>query len=187
MKIIGIDNGTSGAIGIFDTKTYKTILIELPIKTEQNYTKTKQSITRIKFSELLPIFKNIDKSDGVRVYLERPFTAFNFHATTAAARCLESVLIALELAELPFEYIDSKQWQKGLLPTISTNVERAATMTDKEYSDAVKKKKQWAKREIKRLSLEIALRNNPDLKDVLNKENADAVNIAYFFGTKGRV
>ena len=34
----------------------------------------------------------------------------------SAIRALEATLIALEILEMPYEYIDSKEWQKGLLP-----------------------------------------------------------------------
>jgi hypothetical protein len=39
-----------------------------------------------------------------------------FNATLSAIRALEATLIALEQAQWPYEYIDSKEWQKELLP-----------------------------------------------------------------------
>ena len=51
-----------------------------------------------------------------KVFLERPFTGKFNKANVSAARALESTLIALERMELPFEYVDSKEWQKEMLP-----------------------------------------------------------------------
>jgi hypothetical protein len=39
-----------------------------------------------------------------------------FNATLSAIRALEATLIALERSQFPYEYIDSKEWQKVLLP-----------------------------------------------------------------------
>jgi hypothetical protein len=39
-----------------------------------------------------------------------------FLATTSALRALEATLIVIEQLELPYQYIDSKEWQKALLP-----------------------------------------------------------------------
>jgi hypothetical protein len=39
-----------------------------------------------------------------------------FKASISAVRCLEAMLIGLELYEIPYQYCDSKQWQKELLP-----------------------------------------------------------------------
>ncbi len=39
-----------------------------------------------------------------------------FMATTSALRSLESTLTVIEYLKLPLSYIDSKEWQKLLLP-----------------------------------------------------------------------
>ena len=52
---IGIDNGTSGTIGIVGD-SISPIFVHTPVKKEQNYTKAKQSITRLDvkhFSEIV--------------------------------------------------------------------------------------------------------------------------------------
>jgi hypothetical protein len=39
-----------------------------------------------------------------------------FFASMSAMRALESTLIVLELHNIPFVYLDSKEWQQVLLP-----------------------------------------------------------------------
>jgi hypothetical protein len=39
-----------------------------------------------------------------------------FKASTSALRALEATIIVLEELRLPFQYIDSKEWQKEMLP-----------------------------------------------------------------------
>jgi len=117
---IGIDNGSTGSIGIIDHLGKKDFF-NIPTCVEQNYTKTKQNITRIDFLEFSNILHEIKT---IRCFnyeclalLERPMVnPKRFHATTSALRALESTLIALELHNIAFQYLDSKQWQKQMLP-----------------------------------------------------------------------
>jgi hypothetical protein len=117
---IGIDNGSTGSIGIID-HTGKKDFFNIPTFVEQNYTKTKQNITRIDFKEFNNILHEIK---SIRCFnyeclalLERPMVnPKRFHATTSALRALEATLIALELNHIAFQYLDSKQWQKQMLP-----------------------------------------------------------------------
>lgn len=39
-----------------------------------------------------------------------------FRATVSAIRALEATLIIIEDLKLPYKYIDSREWQKALLP-----------------------------------------------------------------------
>jgi hypothetical protein len=115
---IGIDNGVSGSIGIITNKEIK--YYHSPIKKELNYTKTKKWFNRIdipKFSGLLEQY-NLNEDDKTIVYIERPMVnPGRFQATVSALRALEATLIILESLELPYQYIDSKEWQKKLLPS----------------------------------------------------------------------
>jgi len=114
---IGIDNGVSGSIGIVSSDLdFKPIMIKTPVFSQQNYTKAKANINRIdtkKLKEfLLPYSKNCF------LMLERPLVnPGRFKATTSALRALEATLIVIEDLNIPFSYIDSKQWQKELLPS----------------------------------------------------------------------
>ena len=49
--------------------------------------------------------------------LERPMVnPGRFKATISAIRCLEATVIALESLYIPYMYIDSKEWQRSMLP-----------------------------------------------------------------------
>jgi hypothetical protein len=117
---IGIDNGISGTIGIICLNTRS--FIKTPIFVQQDYTKKKKNITRIDTIKLEQILKTwIDQN--VFVFIERPMVnPSRFIATESALRSLEATLIILEKLKYRYEFIDSKEWQKELLPkgTIDT-------------------------------------------------------------------
>jgi hypothetical protein len=119
MTFVGLDNGTSSnGIGVVtvhgDARLYK-----LPVRKQLSYTKEVKTITRIDFKQMCLIFDQIkvDFPGPVFVGLERPMVnSTRFNASLSAIRCLEATLIALEETSLRYEYIDSKEWQKVLLP-----------------------------------------------------------------------
>ena len=111
---VGIDNGISGSIGIIDDNGSR--FLETPTISQQNYTKKKANITRIDcealFNLLLPF-----KDTNCFLLLERPMVnPQRFLATTSALRALEATLITIERLVLPHAFLDSKEWQKVLLP-----------------------------------------------------------------------
>ena len=111
----GLDNGVTATYGIvgdgIETKCGK-----VPVKREQNYTKTKQNITRLDASKFISLFDGYNKDDIV-VLLERPLVNSKmFRSTTSALRCFEAELVIIEFLGLKHMYIDSKEWQKELLP-----------------------------------------------------------------------
>lgn len=113
--IIGVDNGVTGTIGIvgegMEPKIYHT-----PIKKEQNYCKKKDNITRLDANGFADILKQFDAKD-VMVVMERPMVnPTRFKATTSALRCFEAQLILIEHLCLAYCYVDSKDWQRELLP-----------------------------------------------------------------------
>jgi len=111
---IGWDNGVSGSIGIInnDVQLFKT-----PIKNELSYTKVKQNISRIDFPKLMKLLEPFASDPQVKVWLERPLVnPTRFRATLSAIRALEATLIVLEELRISYEYVDSKIWQKALLP-----------------------------------------------------------------------
>jgi hypothetical protein len=120
MIFIGFDNGvTNNGIGAI-SDSGKAKLYKLPIKKELSYTKEAKHISRIDFDGLLSVLGDILIDFGehqVKVGLERPMVnSTRFNATLSAIRALEATLIALERSMFPYEYIDSKEWQKVLLP-----------------------------------------------------------------------
>jgi hypothetical protein len=116
MVYIGIDNGTSGSIGIISD--YKTEFILTPMFIEQSYTKKKQNISRLdynKFYDLLYRFR----AEECKIVLERPcVNPGRFSTTLSAMRCLEATSIVLEQLNFKYSFIDSKSWQKELLPNV---------------------------------------------------------------------
>jgi hypothetical protein len=135
---IGIDNGVSGTIGIITEN--KTLFIKTPVFKCQDYTKKRKNISRVDSKalyELLEPFKN-----NSIALMERPMVnPTRFTATESALRCHEAMLSIIELLGISYQFIDSKEWQKVLLPHGT------------------------AKEDTKKLSLEIGNRLFPDFKD----------------------
>lgn len=115
---IGIDNGVTGTIGIVGEN--EPFFTEVPVKKEQNYTKRKDIITRIDvcaFADILRKAAEGLRPDEVFVGIERPMINPKFFASTvSAARAFEAELCTVESLGYGFMFLDSKEWQKSLLP-----------------------------------------------------------------------
>lgn len=138
MTCIGIDNGVTGAIG---SREYG--LVPMPTTKGQDYTKKKQNVSRVDARKLISIFK--DYGD-IFLVIERPMVnPGRFKATKSALRCLESILVVCDLFDIPYAFIDSKEWQKYLLPKgiKGPELKRASSDIGKrlfpEYSEAIDK------------------------------------------------
>ena len=154
-NFMGIDNGTSGTIGIITPE--ETIFIPTPSKLEQSYTKKKQNISRIQFRTLYNFLKTY--TDDCHVMLGRPMVnPGRWAATVSALRALESTIIVLEILNVSYEYIDSKSWQSELLP-----------------------KGTKGSAEFKKASVDIGCRLFPQFKDFIIKHgDADGILIAEY-------
>ena len=112
---IGIDNGVTGTIGIVGDGV-ESWIYHTPVKKEQNYTKKKDNITRLDANGFADILTQYDAKD-VMVVMERPMVnPTRFKATTSALRCFEAQLTLIEHLGCPYCYVDSKDWQRVLLP-----------------------------------------------------------------------
>lgn len=115
---IGIDNGVSGTIGVVGVivDTIKT-----PVKSVLKYTKKKSNVTRIDHTRLKNYLIEVigdTPTQEVIVALERPMVnPTRFTSTASALRAWEATLIVVEDLNLPYKFIDSKEWQKSLLPS----------------------------------------------------------------------
>ena len=111
---IGIDNGVSGSIGIItDGKFY---FYKTPVKSQQDYTKEPKNVTRIDSVKLYDILEPFSNKECI-VALERPMVnPGRWVATMSAIRAWEATLNVLEFLDIPMKPIDSKVWQKSLLP-----------------------------------------------------------------------
>lgn len=116
--VISIDNGVTGWITILTSDGGVKHYSPVPTKKDLNYTKTKQWINRIDVVALSDIIKkNIIEGDNIIAVLERPMVnPGRFKATTSALRCLEAELIVLEMLKIPYVFLDSKEWQREMLP-----------------------------------------------------------------------
>lgn len=112
---LGIDNGVSGAITIISSNGDIMLHEKTPIKKCLNYTKKKAFMNRVDFKQLIKLLVN--KGD-MFCMIERPMIhPGRFVATISAVRCLEATEIILEELSIPYQFIDSKEWQKELLPS----------------------------------------------------------------------
>ena len=152
--VVAFDNGTSAnGIAVLGPDGYVNYL-KLPVKNELSYTKEEHHITRIDAPKLLELLKSLNLPGNTLALLERPMiNPMRFRASISAVRCLEAELIVLESLGFKIEYVDSKQWQRVLLPGI-------------EGSD-----------ELKKASLELGKKLYPNLK---LKKDADSLLIAYW-------
>lgn len=159
---VGIDNGTSGTITIISGKTIDHF--PTPITTALSYTKTKQKISRINHQELE---RRLPKGN-VYCLLERPMiNPLRWKASMSAIRALEATLIILERLNIPYEYIDSKEWQKYFLPK-SPPLKKGEKKT--------KQQKDAEKRALKTDAIDIAKRLFPMIKT----KDADSILIAEY-------
>lgn len=166
---IGIDNGNTGTIGWIGENTHG--MVETPVKVEQSYTKKAQKMTRIDHVRLAELFREVqggcDPSE-VLVVMERPFTGSftkgknggrgGFVANVSAARAFEVTRCLVEQAHFAYEIVDSKQWQKKLLPYGIKGSDN-----------------------LKAASKDIGLRLFPDLEGVIKKhKDADGILMAEY-------
>lgn len=155
----GIDNGTTGTLACVGE--CGTHFIETPILKEQSYTKAKKIISRIDHVKLKQWIVGImgDKfsPQDVIAVLERPLVnPGRFVATISAVRALEATLCVIEDLGIPHMYVDSRDWQRKMLPS---GIQGAP--------------------ELKKASMDIGLRLFPGHADVIKKhKDADALLIA---------
>ena len=114
---IGVDNGVTGSCGILSDKGRRA-WFKMPVRKELSYTKTKKFIHRVDFAALIHTLNDIVPMDSdIVCRIERPMVnPGRFNATLSAMRALEAVQIVLESRRIPYGFIDSKEWQKVMLP-----------------------------------------------------------------------
>lgn len=120
---IGIDNGVTGTIAVI----YEggVLFCATPVKIEQDYTKAKKNITRVDVSVLRGILERF--AENSIILLERPMVnPKRFAASASALRCHEAELSVIELLKIPYQFIDSKEWQKQMLPKGTTDTKKAS-------------------------------------------------------------
>jgi hypothetical protein len=115
---IGIDNGVTGAITILSEDGFVHAHVKTPVKNCLNYTKKKAFINRVNYQELSDLLFDMIATDTPFCMIERPMVnPMRWGASVSALRCLEATEILLEELKIPYQFIDSKEWQKALLPS----------------------------------------------------------------------
>lgn len=112
---IGIDNGTTGTIGIVGENIIPQIY-HTPVKKEQDYTKAKKNVSRLDVSGFMEILNKYDHN-MISVVCERPMiNPTRWTASMTAIRCWEAQLVILEFLGISHQFVDSKEWQRTMLP-----------------------------------------------------------------------
>ena len=122
-SFVGIDNGVTGTCGVitvdYEKGSVSTDFFLTPTIRELSYQKSKKAYrTRLDFPKMKTYLLGLkESSERIILAMERPLiNATRFTASLSAIAFLEAMLIILEDLEIPFSYIDSKEWQKELLP-----------------------------------------------------------------------
>lgn len=127
---VGIDNGVTGAIAGIMEDGAASFFFPTPVFKEQDYIKEARTISRIDTPALLGLLPAAIgcAADQVRVVMERPMVnPGRFVQSGIALRAHEATLIVREkLGYVLVKVIDSREWQKELLPAISASVPKAA-------------------------------------------------------------
>lgn len=111
MTTIGIDNGSTGSIGILNTDG--AIFESIPTVDYLHYGKKGSISQRLDRESLTKLVEQYVGS--VRVYIERPFTGKFINAVIPAHRFFEATIITLEDLKIGYEVVDSREWQTALL------------------------------------------------------------------------
>ncbi len=161
-----IDNGTTGSVGAVKSDGSPICFWEVPTVKLQDYTKAKKNVTRIDVREL---YNRLDKlrneassfGENLSVFLERPMiNPTRFTATISAVRALEATITVLEALNIGYQFVDSKEWQKGLLPS--------------------SRKKGTDSKTLKQESHDIGIRMFPEFEELIHKhKDADGILGAY--------
>lgn len=151
---VGVDNGVTGSVCILSSKGF-CFHFQTPVKKELSYTKKKQFLNRIDFwkmSEAILEYVSRKNVNAICV-IERPMVnPGRWKASMSAIRALEATLVVLEYINMPYRYIDSKEWQRALLP------------------------KGLAKEELKKAAIDVAKRLFPKIQT----KDADSILIAEY-------
>jgi len=108
--ICGIDNGVTGSIGFVGNG--KAHIFKTPVFKDRYYTKKVKYANRIHVGKLRQLFETFKP---IKAFIERPMiNSGRFQSTISAARSMEATMIVLEELNIPYEFIDSKEWQKNL-------------------------------------------------------------------------
>lgn len=125
MVTVGIDNGSTGSVGIFIDQNPPTYF-SIPTQDCLHYGKDgriEKRLSRLALARTLVEAQGNRPNSEVRVYLERPYTGKFLNATLPAHRFFEATLCTLEDLELGYQVVDSRDWQPVVLGKIKGSAE----------------------------------------------------------------
>lgn len=122
--ILFFDNGTTGTIGwIYGHYLSDFDMIEVPVKKRASFHKDPRSTTVIDVEKLKGTIQgwmeqaNLIPKDVI-AYRERPMiNPKRWQASMSASRADEAETIMLEQMGIKYKYVDSKAWQRHVLPS----------------------------------------------------------------------
>lgn len=129
MTTIGIDNGSTGSIGIISEAG--ALFEDTPVMESLHYGKAGTITHRLDWQAFHRLLSG-HRAKDTRILIERPLTAgpMMIKAMLSAHRCFEATIVALEALSLGYEVIDSQKWQKPLLGDVkgSKELKRASLL-----------------------------------------------------------
>ena len=140
---IGQDNGVTSTIGILQ-EDKAAQFISTPVFKSQDYTKAKKNVTRLDVEEYYKILSEYSDKTKYQtlLLLERPLVnPTRFNATASALRCHEAMLVCIELLQIPYRFIDSKEWQKYLFPKGTEDTKKMSLEIGNRYFPEFKNEK----------------------------------------------
>ena len=154
MIYCGIDNGSTGTIGLINNE--KSLFVLTPNKAVLNYQKKAKHISRVDYPALYEFLSPYPPL-GIKVFVERPMVdPSRFSSSASGLRAFEATLICLEQLGYSYSVVDSKQWQKKMLP------------------EGIK-----GSAELKKASVDVGCRLFPQFAEVIRKhKDADGLLIA---------
>lgn len=171
---IAIDNGVTGSVCVINESGSLIIYEQTPTIKCLNYTKKKEFLNRVDGVELMAMLAPY--ADECSLIIERPMVnPQRWKASVSAIRCDESTLIVLEMLNISYQYVDSREWQVKMLPNRPAPPARAKKGTSDEEKKLLKKKRTAYQAETKTLSLAVGKRLFPTIKF---KKDADAALMA---------
>ena len=145
---LGIDNGSTGTIGIIGPNA--PVFVLTPTIDSIHYGKSGSISKRLDRSEFKSIIENnIGKNNcqNTRVVIERPFTGspMMIKSMLHAHRFFESTICCLEDLGFGYEVVDSGTWQKSMLGEVkgSAELKKASKLRGQQiypqFTDLIKK------------------------------------------------
>lgn len=120
--VLFFDNGTTGTVGWLGYRG-ESEMVEVPVKKRASFHKSPRSTTVIDVKELERIIRfwmylSDTKPCNVIAYRERPMiNPKRWQASMSASRADEAETIMLEQMGIKYHYVDSKAWQRHILPS----------------------------------------------------------------------